>query len=430
MTAYTSSGSAALADYFRKRADVLRTLDPDAPLDDLEPLREIVGDARVVAVGEGAHFVHEFGLAHARVLRFLAERCGFTVLAMEFGFSEGFALDSWLSGGGAESDLAELSGALSLGLAGELLRWLRRYNRTGSRPVRFVGVDIPTSVAIHHDLVPVSDYLSVVDPDALPTLETARGIADRIASGSAVVGALSWFEHEPAEQDALTASLARLLLRMRALEPLYVSRSDQNSYDLALRQMEAACHTDYMYKAMHGIFSGNHVPGDTSVRDRYMADSLSWHLDRLEPGTRVVLVAHTNHIQKTPVSFGDITALPMGHHLDRMLGEDYCALALTHTSDTVPEMHFPDETSEVGFTVAPVNVATPEPGSVEAGLIDAGLGGDITLTNLRDAPRDATASVALNSIRTQSAAMVTPVPEAFDAVLSSPVANMDETVKF
>lgn len=63
---------------------------PDGPLDDLEVLREIVGDARVVAVGEGAHFVEEFSRARQRVLRFLAERCGFTVFAMEFGFSEAF----------------------------------------------------------------------------------------------------------------------------------------------------------------------------------------------------------------------------------------------------------------------------------------------------------------------------------------------------
>ena len=48
------------SSWLRGNAVRLDTLDPDARLDDLEPLREIVGDARVVAVGESAHFVQEF----------------------------------------------------------------------------------------------------------------------------------------------------------------------------------------------------------------------------------------------------------------------------------------------------------------------------------------------------------------------------------
>lgn len=73
----------------------LTHLAPEAPLDDLEPLRDIVGDARVVALGENSHFITEFSLLRRRILRFLAERCGFTVLAFEYGFSEGFLLDAW-----------------------------------------------------------------------------------------------------------------------------------------------------------------------------------------------------------------------------------------------------------------------------------------------------------------------------------------------
>ncbi|MFI7126465.1 hypothetical protein ACIBQ1_12290 [Nonomuraea sp. NPDC050153] len=56
MTSHSMSGHTA----------VLSTLDPDDPvLDDLDSLRGVVSDARVVGVGEGAYFVREFTLARA-----------------------------------------------------------------------------------------------------------------------------------------------------------------------------------------------------------------------------------------------------------------------------------------------------------------------------------------------------------------------------
>jgi erythromycin esterase len=103
------SGHDQLAQWLRQHATSLAGLDPAAPIDDLEPLRDIIGDARVVAVGENSHFIREFSLARHRILRFLAERCGFTVYALEFGFSEGFPVDTWVGGAGQDDDLDLLS---------------------------------------------------------------------------------------------------------------------------------------------------------------------------------------------------------------------------------------------------------------------------------------------------------------------------------
>src|SRR5690606_30956421 len=104
------------AAWLREHVTPLDTIDPEAPLDDLEPLRELIGGARVVAVGENSHFIEEFAAMRRRILRFLVERCGFTVLAFEYGFSEGFALDAWAQGGGAEEDLGELlAGSIPVG---------------------------------------------------------------------------------------------------------------------------------------------------------------------------------------------------------------------------------------------------------------------------------------------------------------------------
>ncbi|WP_258175182.1 erythromycin esterase family protein [Actinopolyspora mortivallis] len=417
------SRSAPLSDWFCEHTSTLRGFDVDAPLDDLEPLRDIVGDARVVALGEGAHFVREFTHARQRMLRFLAERCGFTVVAFEFGFSEAAALDHWLRGHGDDADLATVGGTTNAGVNPELVHWLRRHNRTSAHPLRFVGVDTPTAGGqLRPALEPLADYLREVDPEVVILVERALAIADRFTGTSVAVAAPKWAQLDNAEQDALTASLTRLLLRFRSLEPLYVSRSDQAGYDRALRHLEAALHADYMFTAMRELFAGRGLEGDTSVRDHYMAESLRWHLDRAESGTRIVLAAHNNHIQKTPVYFdGELAALPMGYYLHLLLGDDYRALAQTHTAEHVAEMH-PSEDTETGFTVTEERLDTPEPGSVEAAVIDAGHGAEISLTSLRNAP-----SEGLDSIRTQSSSLSTPVPRAFDAVLTSPTTTTYHT---
>ncbi|MEW1848209.1 hypothetical protein AB0392_60500 [Nonomuraea angiospora] len=76
-----------------------------------------------------------------------------------------------------------------------------------------------------------------------------------------------------------------------------------------------------------------------------------------------------------------------------------------------------------GFTLDVVSLDAPAPGSVEGALVDAGLGGAVTLTDLRPAP-------PLDRIRSQSATVDTPLHQAFDAVVCTPTATADSSTMF
>ncbi|ONK13799.1 erythromycin esterase family protein [Streptomyces sp. MP131-18] len=428
-----SSHHNPFADWLRAHAVPLTHLDREAPLDDLEPLRTIIGGARVVALGENSHFINEFALMRERILRFLVERCGFTVLAFEYGFSEGFALDAWAQGEGTDDDLsAHLATAIPVGVD-EPLRWMRRHNRTASPPVRFAGIDIPAAGgSLLPALTPVADYLRQVDPEILPAARTAMRIAESFAGDSGAVAAPAWARLAATEQDALSAVLMRLLIRFRSVEPLYVSRGDQQSYDIALRRLEGACHADYTFRAMAGLFAGKGLPADTSARDAYMAGSVLWHLERFEPGTRVVLAAHNAHIQKSPISFdGHLTTLPMGQHLHSVLGDEYFALCVTSTTGHTADMRR-DENVRFGFTVDATALEPPEPGSIEAAFADAELG--LSIAGLHRAARpeargDAGLAPGPDRIRIQSTYLHTPVTEAFDAVLNTPTSTVADDLE-
>ncbi|MFF8381504.1 erythromycin esterase family protein [Streptomyces sp. NPDC015661] len=413
------------AEWLGDHAIPLTHLDPEAPLDDLEPLRGVIGDARVVAIGEHSHFIDEFIRLRQRLVRFLVERCGFTVLAFEYGFSEGFPLDAWGRGEGAEDELgSHLAAAIPVGVDGPL-RWIRRHNHTAAAPVRFAGIDIPAAGgSLLPALAPVADHLREVDPDTLPLVQEAMRIAATFAGASAAAAAPAWTRLPAADQDALTSTLTRLLIRFRAVEPLYVARGDRRSYDIALQCLEGACRADYGFRAMAGLFAGNGLTADTSARDVYMAECVLWHLERAEPGTRIVLAAHNAHIQKAPISFGGrLTGFPMGQHLSSVLGDDYFALGLTssggHTADMVRDEH-----ARFGFTIEHAPLQPPEPGSVEAAFAAAGLGLSVTglhqaRTNVESAP---------GRIRLQNTFLHTPVLDAFDGILHTPVSTVTDGI--
>ncbi|GAA2775666.1 hypothetical protein GCM10020219_052860 [Nonomuraea dietziae] len=147
----------------------LTTLDPAAPLDDLEWLDLAIGDARVVAIGESAHYNREFYELRHRLLRYLVERHGFSAYATESGFVEGRLPDTWVRGGEERLGHVMANGMTSLmGLWKQMrahLEWMRRHNRTAAHPVGFHGIDMPGSmVSLLPGLDAVTAYLAQADP--------------------------------------------------------------------------------------------------------------------------------------------------------------------------------------------------------------------------------------------------------------------------
>ncbi|MCK7622416.1 erythromycin esterase family protein [Streptomyces sp. RS10V-4] len=396
---------AALTQWVTRHASRLAGLgtgaDPQAPLTDLEPLRDLVGGARVVALGESSHQIREFGLLRHRILRFLVQELGFTVYAMEYGAAEGRAVDAWVQGGPGDIDdlLAPRHGGSGTGADGtggadegagpgtragglgqpaecrDTLRWLRRHNGAAARPVRFVGCDIPMAGgSLAPVLEPVAAYLATVDPAALRFVDTAREVAGPIAGGTVMVPAYARLGLDPAVQDRLTTALARLLARFTDLREVYTERSGRAAYETALSDVRAAATTDRAQRAMAEALAGAPDSLQFAGRERYLADTLLEFLQRSGSGTRVVLVGHNAHIQRSAnQADGPLAVTTMGNLLARALGTDYVPIALTGNGGETVE-NVPDPDHPLGMRWG--RAATPEaaPDSVEglfAGVPDA-----------------------------------------------------------
>ena len=320
-----------IGPWLRSNAHRLRTLDPaDDDFDDLEPLRDIVGDARVVAIGESTHRLHECYQVRHRLTRFLATRLGFTAFVMESGFPEGLAVNDWIHGGPGDLDtLARTGITYHMGRCAELrdqLRWMRDHR------VSFYGMDPSDSSASARPAVLAAlSYLDRVDPGyaavARERLLTLFDYLPADRSGRAwAAPAIQAYQALPAaHRYELTARISELVERMAAQRIVLIGRSTVDEFEVAHRCAATARHTD----AFLGVFAlGEERPAEgTNIRDLAMAENVAWILGREE---RIVIGAANGHVQRWPFSAPPIVnneLTMLGEHLASTLGESMVVIA-------------------------------------------------------------------------------------------------------
>lgn len=418
--------SDAFFDFVADEATPLNTLDPEAPLDDLEPLAVRLAGARVVAIGESSHLIREFTLLRHRLTRFLVERMGFTVFGLESGFSEGLAVDDWVRGGpGDLTTIADDGITYTFGRCPEMrahLRWMREVNAAGATPVRYSGIDVPGSTAsplpaMHH----LRRYLTVVDSDAVDLVDRLVALMEKFAGEHTLPAYGAYCQLATAERDGMTALLAELATRFDALELEYVPAGGVDSYQVARHELRLVQLLDQSFRSTAARAAGDTSHPKVAPRDRGMAETVFWLLDRFGPDARVVVGAHNSHIQRTPVRTPAFSLSAMGHHLANRLGDEYLAIAVTSTAGrTVTRRPNPDRPG--GVEIAGTDLAPAREGSVEAAFAP---GSGSRAVDLRGA-RGRLAGP--DRIRVMDTYQEVRLLDAYDLVVNVPVTSTTEQV--
>ncbi len=161
------AASPEVARWLRANAVRLATLEAGHGFADLAPLKARIDDARVVAVGEAARGVREFSQFNHRMLEFLVQEMGFTILCVEANWTDALAVNEYtLTGKGdpAEVLLGLRSWPWQTEESLEMIRWIRRYNENSThvRKVKFVGFDMRTAHVAVRNLL---RYLGKTDPE-------------------------------------------------------------------------------------------------------------------------------------------------------------------------------------------------------------------------------------------------------------------------
>lgn len=289
--------------------------DPSLPHADLEPLRQMIGKAKVVGLGETVHTSGGYYRMKHRVFRFLVEQMGFRVFAFESPWENAEAVARYVASCEGSARDAIVVGPFGVWASQEtrdLVQWMCDWNRTHRKPkdkLHFFGFDIqqpeddgPALIAFLQRIgVPGDDpriagirKCEGVEVDHFPAripeadhqqcIEALDGVGELFArEGQTIIQQTSKVDFE-------WAKIRQVGLRAWEFEIWY---EDGRSYSARDEGMA------YAFQAIRGL--------------RF-------------PKARVAVWAHNSHISKAPRP-GD-NGIPMGMHLASALGKSYINLGL------------------------------------------------------------------------------------------------------
>ena len=273
----------------------LRTCESDGgDAQDLDILRQLVGECRVVGLGEDTHGTSEIYKLKNRMIRYLAENEGFDTFALEANMPESYRMNDYTVGG--EGDPKRLIQGMyvwpwwteeMLSLA----EWMKDYNASKPKIV-FTGVDMQMYPTLMKNL-----QLRLAGcPGARRTAATIAGELQRICPKP--------YEVDPQLAEKLDGDLRRLAADREIASLPEEEKAWALQYIDMLRQ--------YLSQRY-----------DWDWRDRGMAENMAWIMNR-RPTSKAVLWAHNQHIN---LREGAVKLIrPMGFYLKEHFGDGYCSV--------------------------------------------------------------------------------------------------------
>jgi len=287
--------------------DAARSLTGSAT--DYNALLELIGEARVVLLGEASHGTHEFYRERARITRRLIKEKGFVAVAVEADWPDAYRVNRWVRDVGDDHTALEALGGFErfprwMWLNRDVLEfveWLRRYNDLQSPEARvgFYGLDL---YSLFSSIEAVIGFLEKVDPEAAQRARYRYSCFEDFGEDTQAYGYAAEFELTRSCEDQAVQQLVDL--QRQATE---LARRDgqipKDEFFYAEQNARLVKNSEEYYRTM---FRGR--VSSWNLRDRHMAETLEaliTHFDEQGGRSKVVVWEHNSHI-------GDARATAMG----------------------------------------------------------------------------------------------------------------------
>ncbi len=304
------SSEEQVVEWISNNAVELQTVQAGNGFDDLVPVGEMVGDAKIVSLGEPTHGNREvFQLKH-RLIEYLVEEKGFSIFALECPFAEAYDMNRYVVDGIGDPRKA-LAGIYYWIWDTEevlaLIEWMRAYNANpnNEKKVKFTGFDPQDPERAARVML---EYLAKVDPELEQQVRPELGILEVPFSNPDWIG-----RRHPIPEEYDSASLKSIREIMQAFDNKkhpYIQNSSNEEWSLAKQHARQA--------EMWIEASINDGENYSVVRELGQAQNLKWILDNEPEDAKMVIWAHNFHVSNSTYRGTQV----MGYHMKKWYGDD------------------------------------------------------------------------------------------------------------
>ncbi len=271
---------------------------------DIQPLKDLIGEARIVSLGECTHGSSEiFSMKH-RMLEYLVKEKGFTIFSIEANMPEAYALNEYIIDG--KGDPKKL-------LAGmyfwtwytqevlDMIEWMKKYNETAVKKIMFTGFDMQfpdISIKI------LREYLTLHNSGFLSILNEYDSLSRKKQMKK---------NEGNSNFKTLEAYAQTIMDSLNTYKPKMYSKDFNWAFQNARILWQ---------------YAANHFSNPS--RDESMAENVNWILEE-NPSAKIVLWAHNGHIRKDNDGF---EYKSMGEYLDKLYGKQMIVIGFATAEGT------------------------------------------------------------------------------------------------
>ena len=261
--------------------------------EDLDPLMERIGDARVVLLGEASHGTHDYYTWRSRISKRLIQEKGFSIVAVEGDWPDCYRINRYVkgyenSGSSAEKVLHEFRRWPTWMWANwemvALFEWMRDYNtdRPKNKRVGFYGLDV---YSLWESLDEIKNYLEKTDPVALSFVQDVFKCFEPYMDEEGRQYA------KAAKSDDVICAPELIMMLAAIQERVAMYNSDPEAGFNIEQNARVAVDAERYYRAMMegGSKSWN-------ARDEHMAETLDRLLEHYGPKSKIIVWEHNTHV--------------------------------------------------------------------------------------------------------------------------------------